>query len=72
MIDLYAFAKSLKSDNCEILVDSPMSRQTSFKVGGNADIIVYPEYIEIVLKTSTGVERSDFVLVISFDANALM
>ena len=29
------------------------------------------EYIEIVLKTSTGVERSDFVLVISFDANAL-
>lgn len=43
MIDLSAFAESLKSDNCEILINSPMSRQTSFKVGGNADIIAFPK-----------------------------
>ncbi len=43
MIDLSAFAESLKSEYCEILVDSPMSRQTSFKVGGNADIIAFPK-----------------------------
>lgn len=43
MINLSAFAESLKSDNCEILTDSPMSRQTSFRVGGNADIIAFPK-----------------------------
>ncbi len=43
MIDLSAFAESLKSEYCEILVNSPMSRQTSFKVGGNADIIAFPK-----------------------------
>lgn len=43
MIDLSAFAESLKSEYCEILVKSPMSRQTSFKVGGNADIIAFPK-----------------------------
>ena len=49
MIDLYTFAKSLKSDNCEILVDSPMSRQTSFKVGGNADIIAFPKNVDSLI-----------------------
>ncbi len=54
MINLSAFAESLKSDNCEILINSPMSRQTSFKVGGNADIIAFPsteeELISILKK----------------------
>lgn len=54
MINLSAFAESLKSDNCEILTNSPMSRQTSFKVGGNADIIAFPstenELISILKK----------------------
>lgn len=55
MIDLYAFAESLKSDNCDILVDSPMSRQTSFKAGGNADVIAFPKTVASlvnVLKTA--------------------
>lgn len=43
MIDLSAFADSIKSEYCEILINSPMSRQTSFKVGGNADIIAFPK-----------------------------
>lgn len=45
MLDLSSFSESLKSDNCEILIDSPMSRQTSFKVGGNADIIAFPKTV---------------------------
>lgn len=56
MIDLYTFAESLKSDNCEILIDSPMSRQTSFKVGGNADVIAFPKSVDSlvnVLKTAS-------------------
>ncbi len=43
MTDLFTFAECLRSDNCEVLIDSPMSRQTSFKVGGNADIIAFPK-----------------------------
>ena len=46
MIDLYTFAKSLESDSCEILVNSPMSRHTSFKVGGNADIVALPKNVD--------------------------
>ncbi len=42
MTDLTALAESLKSENCEILINSPMSRHTSFRVGGNADIVAIP------------------------------
>ncbi len=49
MIDLSAFAESLKSEYCEILVNSPMSRQTSFKVGGNADIIAFPKNTDALI-----------------------
>lgn len=43
MNNLSAFAESLKLQSIEFLTDSPMSRQTSFKVGGNADIIIFPK-----------------------------
>lgn len=46
MTDLTFFAESLKSDNCEVLLNSPMSRHTSFRVGGNADIVAIPEDYE--------------------------
>lgn len=49
MIDLSAFADSLKSEYCEILKKSPMSRQTSFKVGGNADIIAFPKNTDALI-----------------------
>ena len=49
MIDLSAFAESLKSEYCEILVNTPMSRQTSFKVGGNADIIAFPKNTDALI-----------------------
>lgn len=43
MNNLSAFAESLKSQSIEFLTDSPMSRHTSFKVGGNADIVALPK-----------------------------
>ena len=46
MTDLTSFAESLKSEKCEILINSPMSRHTSFRVGGNADIVAIPEDID--------------------------
>ena len=58
MINLSAFAESLKSDNFEILINSPMSRQTSFRVGGNADIIAFPstedELVSLLKKAADG------------------
>ena len=33
----------LKELKCEYLVDEPMSRHTTFKIGGNARLLVYPE-----------------------------
>ena len=43
MTDLTFFAESLKSENCEIMINSPMSRHTSFKVGGCAGLLVAPK-----------------------------
>ena len=58
MTNLSAFAESLKSDNFEILINSPMSRQTSFRVGGNADIIAFPstedELVSLLKKAADG------------------
>ena len=59
MFDLNTFAESLKSDNCEILVNSPMSRQTSFKVGGNADIIAFPKNEEAILSVIRKLARNN-------------
>ena len=50
MTDLTSFAESLKSEKCEILINSPMSRHTSFRVGGNADIVAIPEDIDALWK----------------------
>lgn len=42
MSDL-SFADRIRSPECEVLVDAPMSRQTTFRAGGNADIIAFPK-----------------------------
>ena len=55
MTDLTAFAESLKSENCEILINSPMSRHTSFRVGGNADIVAVPHDVNTL---STIIEKA--------------
>lgn len=34
---------TIQSDKCTVLTDSPMSRQTSFKVGGDAKLIAFPQ-----------------------------
>lgn len=43
MTNYSSFAEKISSEKCQVLCDSPMSRQTSFKVGGNAKIIAFPQ-----------------------------
>lgn len=43
MTDYSSFAEQIKNDKCHILTNSPMSRQTTFRAGGNACIIAFPE-----------------------------
>lgn len=42
MTDYSSFVNGISSSDCRVLTDFPMSRQTTFKAGGNADIIVFP------------------------------
>ena len=43
MIDFRAFSQEIKSSDCDVLLDSPMSAQTTFKAGGNAKAIAFPK-----------------------------
>ena len=73
MFDLNTFAEGLKSEYCEILVNSPMSRQTSFKVGGNADIIAFPGNENAVLELIDKARAADVpYLVIGNGSNLLV
>ncbi len=49
MTDYSSFANSISSENCRVLLDSPMSRQTTFKVGGNADVIAFPTTTDAII-----------------------
>lgn len=59
MIDFYSLAESLKSPECEVLTDSPMSRQTSFKTGGHAKIIVFPKTERSLIQTLQAIRRAE-------------
>lgn len=72
MIDLYTFAESLKSDNCEILIDSPMSRQTSFKVGGNADVIAFPKTVDSLINVLKTANENDIPFTIMGNGSNLL
>ncbi len=48
--DYLAFSEELKKINCDALVDSPLSKHTSFKTGGNADIVISPTDIHSLCK----------------------
>lgn len=43
MADYSYFAEKIRTEQCQVLTDSPMSRQTTFRAGGNASIIAFPE-----------------------------
>lgn len=55
MTDYSSFINAIESEACRVLTDSPMNKQTTFKAGGNADIIAFPATTEAlinVLKTA--------------------
>ncbi|MCD7828559.1 MAG: UDP-N-acetylmuramate dehydrogenase [Clostridiales bacterium] len=49
MTDKSEFLRIMKDEDCKILSDSPMSAQTTFKTGGNAEIIVLPKNINALV-----------------------
>ena len=44
------FLKYLQNINAKVLFDQPMSKHTSFKIGGNADCVIIPEDNDAILK----------------------
>ncbi len=73
MTDLTAFAESLKSENCDILINSPMSRHTSFRVGGNADIVAIPTDIDALCTVVAKTKEADIpFMVIGNGSNLLV
>lgn len=52
--------KSLaESLGLKILVDEPLSKHTTFKVGGKCDLMVYPDSVESLSKLYCGCKESD-------------
>lgn len=49
MADYSSFSKKISSDECQVLTHSPMSRQTTFKAGGNASIIAFPKTADALI-----------------------
>ncbi|MBO5935080.1 MAG: UDP-N-acetylmuramate dehydrogenase [Clostridia bacterium] len=72
MIDLYTFAKSLESDSCEILVDTPMSRHTSFKAGGNADVIALPKNVNSLTVTLKSAHKNNVPVTVMGNGSNLL
>ena len=59
MTDYSSFIKSIESEDCRVLTDSPMSRQTTFKAGGNADIIAFPSTENSLVNVLKKAKESD-------------
>ncbi len=73
MTDYYSIAKKISSDSCRVLLDSPMSRQTSFKAGGNASIIAFPDSADALLHILKCAKESDIkAFVIGNGSNLLI
>lgn len=64
MTDYSSFIDRIKSVECKVLMDSPMSRQTTFKAGGNADIIVFPSDTDALLKVICAVKQENIPCII--------
>ena len=57
MIDFRAFSQEIKSSDCDVLLDSPMSAQTTFKAGGNAKAIAFPKTRDALIKVLKCAEK---------------
>ncbi len=42
-------AEQIRNENCDIILNESMSKHTSFKVGGNADMLVYPKTTQALI-----------------------
>lgn len=51
MLEILKIQKELETtlENCKIITDEPLKKHTTFKVGGCADIIIYPQRYEDII-----------------------
>lgn len=64
MADYSSFIRNITSDDCRVLTDSPMSKQTTFKAGGNADIIAFPCTVDALTNILTEAKKADIPCII--------
>lgn len=72
MADYSSFAKKISSDECQVLTDSPMSRQTTFKAGGNADIIAFPRTADALINILKEAESESVPCIIMGNGSNLL
>ena len=73
MADYSSFIGNITSDDCRVLTDSPMSRQTSFKAGGNAAVIAFPATVDALTNILTQAKKADIpCLVMGNGSNILV
>ena len=58
MTDYSSYAEKISSDNCNVLTDSPMSRQTTFRAGGNASVIAFPKTDDALITVLKEAEKA--------------
>ena len=58
MTDYSTLAEKISSDECQVLLDSPMSRQITFKAGGNASLIAFPQTADALIKVLKEAENA--------------
>jgi UDP-N-acetylmuramate dehydrogenase len=67
---LISFIKNL---TCDVKFDEPMSRHTSFKIGGNADVMIFPKTTdELIYIRNTCKEENVPLTVLGDGANVLV
>ncbi len=73
MTDYSSFINTVESADCQILIDSPMSSQTTFRAGGNADIIAFPSNAKALIRVLSEAKKADIpVIVLGNGSNVLV
>lgn len=72
MLDLTTFSESLKSDYCEIILNSPMSRHTSFKVGGSAEVVAVPKNEQALSNIVLKAKKADVPFIVIGNGSNLL
>ena len=57
-------SKIFKDNNIELFIDEPLKKHTNYKVGGRADMLLYPKSVEELKLILSEVDRTPYQLTI--------